>query len=829
MSLSPNHRNTIDQEVYKWVAQQNKKKKVVTPNGIRQRAFEIGQEYDPNFKASLNWYNNWKKRFEYNESPEAEALKHKKRSYTAAFKLHAVQRAMELESASQASLELDVSRRCLQRWKEELDLIASVAEHSSNAVYRRPGQGRKVHDVNLDAQLLDWVKESWKQGINISSGMIREKARELSTQPNFKASLGWFVKWQKRHSVDLKEQTCSSPPPDSVSPLKLRLLPEGEVSCYSTSPKRKKAKRRKLTYDDEALLENDEEFDRLLLTWLVERWEAGDIVNDKMLKEKAMEITSNPDFKSSKVWLLAWKRKYNVSLENQTYGNEGDEENEEIVEESEVYDNEVLLEDQGQGHGQQTASTEGAENSLTPSKEQQAASALASLSTEDHEAGLEIAEALQKLANAFGITTVQGPEAAKEAMAQLTAAYQGESVNPEFLLEEGGQVAGVEEVVSEEVVTDEPMVVIEAGLEATPVPATAPTTVSGQPDLSVAVTTTAAVLSQTQPPEVQTVAIPIISEPATQPSPEIATQTVTQVAAPTLPENIAQAVVQAIAPAVPVTENIVATTASSLVQFVQTPAQVASLQPTTTVVATSPISTFVSEEVVISEPVIETTTTSEPQVEVLVQGGSGMILFESQDTSGTIVQPSAVDNQDIWQPSSAAIANQAESIAQPGTPSSVTQSSSVSLEPAEVLQAAVEIIQPSSAITAGQEATEGAPLVSGQQILTTSAVVPETMSNIILQEMSVGTSVESTDPPAIVTPEMPIPVESQEIIDIVQETIASSEKAIEETVLTTPRVYDEEFKARVVSRAQELGSVQQAAREFSVPLKVVATWNTQQE
>ena len=136
MAYTPNNRTTIDQEVFKWVKQQKQKDKVVTVNLIRQKAFELGQELDPNFKASLNWYNNWKKRYNYCESPEAEALKHKKRHYTAAFKLHAVQRAAEMESASQAALELDVSRRCLQRWTEEVELISSVAEHSSNAVYR---------------------------------------------------------------------------------------------------------------------------------------------------------------------------------------------------------------------------------------------------------------------------------------------------------------------------------------------------------------------------------------------------------------------------------------------------------------------------------------------------------------------------------------------------------------------------------------------------------------------------------------------------------------------------------------------------------------------
>ena len=408
--LNPNRRLTIDQEVFDWVAQQQTKDKIVTPNSIRQRAFEIGQRYDPNFKASLNWYNNWKKRYEYQESPEAEALKRRKKSYTAAFKLFAVHRAMELNSISHASLELNVSRRCLQRWKDEIDLITTVAEQASNAVYRRPGQGRKVSDTGLDTQLLEWVKEKWKEGTTVNTVMVRQKAREISENPDFKASLGWFVKWQKRHNVDLKERTIdSNTNRDSQdSPLKLRLLPEGQASMYSEHSS-KTARKRKRDYDEDiAAHENDEEFDRALLTWLVEKWEMGRTVSDKLLREKAAEIAPSSDFLASKAWVILWKQKYNVSLENQTYGNAGEAEGE-IVEETPVYD-EVTIQE---------------ENPLTPTKEE-AATALASLAADEHgshtaahtanvsggeravdiASGLEIAEALQKLASAFGLTQV---------------------------------------------------------------------------------------------------------------------------------------------------------------------------------------------------------------------------------------------------------------------------------------------------------------------------------------------------------------------------------------------------------------------------------------
>ena len=765
MSLSPNQRNTIDDEVYKWVmSQQDKKKKVVTPNTIRQRAFELGQDHDPHFKASLNWYNNWKKRYDYNESPEADALKHKKRSYTAAFKLHAVQRAVELESASQASLELNVSRRCLQRWKEELDLIASVAEHSSNAVYRRPGQGRKVHDSNLDTQLLDWVKESWKQNVNITSGMVREKARQLSTQGSFKASLGWFVKWQKRNCVDLKAQSFNSPVSDNFSPLRLRLLPEGEVSCYSASRK-PKSKRRKLSYDDEALLENDEEFDRLLLTWLVERWEAGDIVNDRMLKDRAMELTANPEFKASKIWLHAWKRKYNVSLENQTYGNEEGEENEEIVEESEVYDNEVLLEEQ-----QAASRTEkGGENPLTPTKEE-AATTLASLSAEDHEAaGLEIAEALQKLADAIGITT-QGGEGAKEAMAQLAAAYQAD--NPDFLLESAGNVV-VEEVISEEVVTDEAMVVIEAGAVDGGQSSTEDT-VAMVPGQSPQGIVTEEMQSQAIGSEIN---IQVSTEVSTQ-SVDITVQSQAQISTP---------------------DN--------------------TLIPANTIVSTSPISSYVSEEVVIGEPVIETSTipSVEGQVEVLVHGSEGIILFPSQDT--TVIQSS--EGQDIIQSDSGDqdIFQSTAGVIQSRT--TLSQSSAVPTTQDLLQSAAASILQGGGGMLTPITTT-------GVEISPPTST--EVSSPHVVSMTSDDVSFDQVEDDGIIAvaqaPEIPIPVASQEILDIVQETIASSgERTMEES--PTRRMYDEDFKARVVSRAQELGSIQQAAREFSVPWRAVATWNTQ--
>ncbi len=84
--------------------------------------------------------------------------------------------------------------------------------------------------------------------------MIREKARVMSKCPGFKASMGWYTKWQKRHGIDLKLQSSNSPTEDTnISPLKLRLLQEGEVYTYTPgmpSAKHKKINKKKLLYDD---------------------------------------------------------------------------------------------------------------------------------------------------------------------------------------------------------------------------------------------------------------------------------------------------------------------------------------------------------------------------------------------------------------------------------------------------------------------------------------------------------------------------------------------------------------------------------------------------
>ena len=44
-------------------------------------------------------------------------------------------------------------------------------------------------------------------GIAVSGLILRLKAKELSSDPDFKASLGWYQRWKKHHSISLRTKT----------------------------------------------------------------------------------------------------------------------------------------------------------------------------------------------------------------------------------------------------------------------------------------------------------------------------------------------------------------------------------------------------------------------------------------------------------------------------------------------------------------------------------------------------------------------------------------------------------------------------------------------
>ena len=53
----------------------------------------------------------------------------------------------------------------------------------------------------------DWCRFVLYPGLSVNGMMLRVKAKELSTNPEFKASLGWYNDWKRRHSISIRTKT----------------------------------------------------------------------------------------------------------------------------------------------------------------------------------------------------------------------------------------------------------------------------------------------------------------------------------------------------------------------------------------------------------------------------------------------------------------------------------------------------------------------------------------------------------------------------------------------------------------------------------------------
>ena len=66
---------------------------------------------------------------------------------------------------------------------------------------------RAGHNDAVDKTLYKWYKNVREEGVPINSGILKEKAskytRELGIE-SFKASNGWFDRWNGRHGIVIK-------------------------------------------------------------------------------------------------------------------------------------------------------------------------------------------------------------------------------------------------------------------------------------------------------------------------------------------------------------------------------------------------------------------------------------------------------------------------------------------------------------------------------------------------------------------------------------------------------------------------------------------------
>ena len=125
----------------------------------------------------------------------------KKRSYSAEFKLRAVEMA-EKSSNRAAARAVNVHEKRIREWRKQKDQL----QQASTSRKRLDGGGRKPVYMEFEGQLLEWIKEARSKEIHVTRTMVQQKALDLSQEtlsgfPGFSASRGWMNNFFRRNGL----------------------------------------------------------------------------------------------------------------------------------------------------------------------------------------------------------------------------------------------------------------------------------------------------------------------------------------------------------------------------------------------------------------------------------------------------------------------------------------------------------------------------------------------------------------------------------------------------------------------------------------------------
>jgi hypothetical protein len=111
------------------------------------------------------------------------------RSYTVHEKNHVVQLNLSGMTFAAISKSLEIPQKNVVRWCKE----GYIGRESS----------RRIADAEMEDALSIWMKTARQNG-TLKHSEIQQKARELSTNPLFKASRGWLKNYMRRFSNEVK-------------------------------------------------------------------------------------------------------------------------------------------------------------------------------------------------------------------------------------------------------------------------------------------------------------------------------------------------------------------------------------------------------------------------------------------------------------------------------------------------------------------------------------------------------------------------------------------------------------------------------------------------
>ena len=130
----------------------------------------------------------------------------KRKTYTVSFKLLVAEHLIRYGSARGTAREFGINDRQFRDWAGSVDQLYSQKKSAKQL----PGTGRPLRDQSMDDTLAEWFDLQRKQGLGVTSLMLKRKA-ELEGRArglnNFKASDGWLRSFKRRHCLSLCSRT----------------------------------------------------------------------------------------------------------------------------------------------------------------------------------------------------------------------------------------------------------------------------------------------------------------------------------------------------------------------------------------------------------------------------------------------------------------------------------------------------------------------------------------------------------------------------------------------------------------------------------------------
>ena len=134
-------------------------------------------------------------------------------SYDAAFKLKAVDLAIQYNSNRKAAFELGLNESMVRKWRKQREQLSGCKK--SIKAFR----GKQARWPELEKDLEDWVNVQRADGRGVSTIQIRLKAKEMAVAKKIEGFTGcasWCFRFMKRRNLTIRMKTtmCQQLPAD---------------------------------------------------------------------------------------------------------------------------------------------------------------------------------------------------------------------------------------------------------------------------------------------------------------------------------------------------------------------------------------------------------------------------------------------------------------------------------------------------------------------------------------------------------------------------------------------------------------------------------------